>query len=727
MIAYGENASDLGDYRPGAQAAAEFQVCAPLKEAGLTKAEIRKLSAQLGLPTADKPQSKLWFNDGLWWADMFDTVSQTWHIWRLDRAAHTWVDTGVKTDSRAASRGDTLWDGTHLYVAHNVLASSSTANVSGQPAKLNRYSYNAAAKTYSLDSGFPVNINNYSSESLTLDKDTKGVLWATWTQAQKVYVNATNGTDTAWGTPFALSSSSSVTGAISGAANLSADDLSSLAAYGRSKIGVMWSNQNTSTFYFAVHRDSDPVKTWSMKAAIKDPGVADDHINLKQLEGDDQGHVYAAVKTSKDSTGVSTVAQTMLLGLNLKTGTWDSAIFGTVADCHTRPMIVIDNPNKVLHMFATAPSTTSSCPGSGTPGTIYEKTTPLTALSFPTGRGTPVIRDSASANMNNVTGTKQNVSAASGMVVLASNDATSRYWHADVALTGATGPTASFTTSTTSGVGPLPVTFTDTSTGGVTGWSWNFGDGTTSTSPNPAHTYGSAGTYTATLTVTAPSGSATSSKTITVTAPPVPGKAVAFGGATTNGQLTTATALQLTVPVNTAAGDLLVAQLTVDNAPTVTAPTGWTQLFSPLRPNGASVFAYYRMATAGDAGSTATFTSSVAAKWSGGLARYTGVNPATPLDSSVKTAVSGGATSVTVPAVTTSTSGAMLITGLGINSGSTTSTVPSGTTQSFVNTVGQLSAGAYLATTGTGSQGTRTWSIAKSVELAAWAVALKPA
>jgi uncharacterized protein len=56
VIAYGENASDTGDYRPGAQAAAQFQVRAPLKEAGLTKADIRVLSAELGLPTADKPQ-----------------------------------------------------------------------------------------------------------------------------------------------------------------------------------------------------------------------------------------------------------------------------------------------------------------------------------------------------------------------------------------------------------------------------------------------------------------------------------------------------------------------------------------------------------------------------------------------------------------------------------------------------------------------------------------------
>jgi pyridinium-3,5-biscarboxylic acid mononucleotide sulfurtransferase len=56
VIAYGENASDVGDFRPGAKAAAEFRVRAPLKDVGLTKAEIRELSTQFGLPTADKPQ-----------------------------------------------------------------------------------------------------------------------------------------------------------------------------------------------------------------------------------------------------------------------------------------------------------------------------------------------------------------------------------------------------------------------------------------------------------------------------------------------------------------------------------------------------------------------------------------------------------------------------------------------------------------------------------------------
>ena len=56
VIAYGENASDSDDFRPGSQAAKEFMVRAPLKETRLSKDDIREISHRLGLPTADKPQ-----------------------------------------------------------------------------------------------------------------------------------------------------------------------------------------------------------------------------------------------------------------------------------------------------------------------------------------------------------------------------------------------------------------------------------------------------------------------------------------------------------------------------------------------------------------------------------------------------------------------------------------------------------------------------------------------
>ena len=56
-IADGANADDRGDYRPGRQAAREFGVRSPLDEVSLTKADIRALSQQAGLPTWDEPAS----------------------------------------------------------------------------------------------------------------------------------------------------------------------------------------------------------------------------------------------------------------------------------------------------------------------------------------------------------------------------------------------------------------------------------------------------------------------------------------------------------------------------------------------------------------------------------------------------------------------------------------------------------------------------------------------
>lgn len=51
----GTNADDVGDDRPGRRAARELGVVSPLLEAGFTKADIRRASRALGLPTADKP------------------------------------------------------------------------------------------------------------------------------------------------------------------------------------------------------------------------------------------------------------------------------------------------------------------------------------------------------------------------------------------------------------------------------------------------------------------------------------------------------------------------------------------------------------------------------------------------------------------------------------------------------------------------------------------------
>jgi uncharacterized protein len=54
-VADGANMDDLDDYRPGSRAAAELGVRSPLREAGLTKGDIRAISRRMGLPTWNKP------------------------------------------------------------------------------------------------------------------------------------------------------------------------------------------------------------------------------------------------------------------------------------------------------------------------------------------------------------------------------------------------------------------------------------------------------------------------------------------------------------------------------------------------------------------------------------------------------------------------------------------------------------------------------------------------
>jgi uncharacterized protein len=55
FVANGANVDDLGDFRPGLEAARKHGVRSPLVEAGLTKADVRDLSRRMGLPTWDKP------------------------------------------------------------------------------------------------------------------------------------------------------------------------------------------------------------------------------------------------------------------------------------------------------------------------------------------------------------------------------------------------------------------------------------------------------------------------------------------------------------------------------------------------------------------------------------------------------------------------------------------------------------------------------------------------
>lgn len=372
-------------------------------------------NSQVESPTGEKPQSKLWFNDGRWWASMFNNTAGNYRIYWLNVATQTWVDTGTVLDTRTQTKADCLWDGQHLYVASGGGTDQNGTGTSfPHPGWLYRYSYNSSTKTYTKDFG-PVVIRNGGAETLVLDKDSAGVLWITYTQNSKVYVNHSRSSDSDWNPSAAFvvpTSQSSWT-------SLMPDDISTVVAFDN-KIGVLWSNANINqfsnsddtAFYFAYHIDGQPDTSWTSALIYRQAAGADDHINIKSLQSDPAGNLYAMAKTSFNTPGAP---QLVLFVARKQSGvyTWGTYTHSIREEGQTRPMLLIDTSHRTLYVF------TSDEGG----GSVYYKTTSMDNPQFTLGSNTSrTFISKPGYVINNVTGTKQSVSIASGIVVLASHD-----------------------------------------------------------------------------------------------------------------------------------------------------------------------------------------------------------------------------------------------------------------------------------------------------------------
>ncbi|WP_258229386.1 hypothetical protein [Arthrobacter sp. HMWF013] len=373
----------------------------------------------------------MWFNDGSWWGNLWDTDTSDFHIFRFDAATSSWVDTGVATETRPRTHHDVLWDGKTLNVASYRFVNDGLPAEPGFPTTMRRYSYNWSKKTYTLLSS--TRINNERVEALTIDKDSTGRMWATWQQGNKIYLNVTGPDGRYWGEPFAHPESA-ISGGLS---NVSVDDTSAVIAFDGNKIGVMWSRQvgdATDGRYWSYHVDGAHDTDWTTPvAAVLGQNSADDHMNLKRLDSSG-GKVFAAVKTSFTSASQPLI---QLLALDSATATWSAHTIATVSECPNRMVVMIDESTRMLRTFATYPkpsgtTNAGACTNAG--GAIYEKSTPLENIDFSTATKTPRVVD-ADQYAHNVTSTKQNLNSAargtanSGLLMLADVNAANRYWH----------------------------------------------------------------------------------------------------------------------------------------------------------------------------------------------------------------------------------------------------------------------------------------------------------
>jgi myo-inositol-hexaphosphate 3-phosphohydrolase len=187
--------------------------------------------------------------------------------------------------------------------------------------------------------------------------------------------------------------------------------------------------------------------------------------------------------------------------------------------------------------------------------------------------------------------------------------------------------------------------------------------------------------------------------------------------------------VRIATPAGTAPGDVLVACLALNGGTLAGTgvPAGWSPVASVTGIANPHVFGYYKVA--GPSEPTAyqwTLTSSV--QNAGGIARYSGVDTARPIDGTARTATGAATTAGTVPGVTTATANAMLIGCMGINSSSTTIAIssPQGMGQAW-DLGGKRHELADGPQAVAGPSGDKTWTFSASREWAGWLGALRAA
>lgn len=610
-------------------------------------------SNETNRPSQNKPQSKLWYTAGSWWALMAAPDDRVYiHELRDD---HTWRSTGVLVDDRRNSSGDALW-----LARENRLV---VASRQGNGIRVFASTFSPATRTWHLEAGFPVTVSTGGgSESVTIDQDSTGRLWITYTRMSAIWVAHSDTGGRSWTAGYQPQVPDTT---------ITSDDISAVIAFD-GHIGVMWSDQESGAFRFAVHRDGADASQWTMEDDPDLTGVAfaDDHINLKQLTGDGHGRLFAAIKTSYDDMGPGATLNAVLVRQPGPPGqgNWSVVPVGTVADDHTRPIIMIDRTNEDLYWFATAPANG---------GDIYYKKAPLADLTFPAGRGQPFI--DYTAKLNNVTGAKEPVTAESGLVALATSDVTKRYVHAEMSLAGGAPepepPVGDTVAPSTPGsvtalgvVGGVDLSWSASQDDvGVAGYRVRRDGAVVATVTGTAYqdreglVAGTGYEYTVEAFDAAGNVSAPSAVVrATVPAeeePPVAGGAVVFEGSATAANSAEST---LTVPMPAAApGEVLVATVDYRGTSSLTAPSGWTLLGRQSTGSAATKATFYRVAGSSEPSSwTWRFGAKPAAV--GTILVYSGVDPDDPVEAFAGQANDKSA-QITSPSVTTTTPGAVVI------------------------------------------------------------------
>jgi len=277
--------------------------------------------SSLSTPTADKPQSKLWYMDSYWWALLPDSLGPT--LWQ--RTDEGWKEhPEISNKLRGIPGRADVWyenreitavgvSDSSLYVFRMVPKSSSSV-----------YWQAKILKSLKIPKKEP------KIETATIVKDAVGAWW--------VAADVGGGAIYVWGSKDAKHWSR---GILIGE-NISADDICSIAALKQSVI-VIWSDQKNESVYCREHKNGQPLDDWDAIQIVEAGNkTADDHINLA-VSGD--GTLWAATKNSLDKVG----SPQLVMRIRNQEGSWRNFPYLDLThDIGPSRPVVITTPNPAL-------------------------------------------------------------------------------------------------------------------------------------------------------------------------------------------------------------------------------------------------------------------------------------------------------------------------------------------------------------------------------------------
>ena len=361
-------------------------------------------------PTAESAQSKLWFNDGSWWATLVDPASGDLRIARLDWLTQQWQDTGTLVDDRVGVRVDALWDGTHV----TIVAAGSRPTATGE-VRLIRFHYDAKAHRYVVDPDFPITLVPTGVATPTIARDSKGILWLTYVNGDALVVRHTVGDDLHW-VAAAANSIAVPAGPVTQA---------SLISFG-GRVAVAWGVSSDDSLRVAIHVDGDADTKWSSTSTIV-TGLrfGNDQLALRAYEAPAGWRLFVALGTGQDPTAKSSpLAPAVVLMVLEPDGSWTNVQVARKKDNLIHPVVALDLDNQLVYVIAATSNT----------GQIVYKRSHLDQVAFEAGEGDPLIASPVDAAVGNPSTTKQNVDGVSGLVVLAADDTSGHYLHGAVAI-----------------------------------------------------------------------------------------------------------------------------------------------------------------------------------------------------------------------------------------------------------------------------------------------------